>query len=59
MEGCAVAQVCEANGVPFVIIRSISDLANEEARIDIKKFILYAAYNSALIVKGMIKELSR
>ena len=31
MEGAAVAHVCCLNTVPFVIIRAISDLANEEA----------------------------
>ncbi|MCK4827296.1 5'-methylthioadenosine/S-adenosylhomocysteine nucleosidase [bacterium] len=31
MEGAAVAHVCWMNAVPFVIIRAISDLANEKA----------------------------
>jgi adenosylhomocysteine nucleosidase len=29
MEGAAVAQVCSLNEVPFVIVRVISDFANE------------------------------
>lgn len=31
MEGAAIAHVCYVNNIPFVIIRCISDLANEKA----------------------------
>ncbi len=55
MEGAAVAQVCEINRVPFVIIRSMSDLANEDADVDFKAFAPYAAKNSSLIVKKIIE----
>ena len=58
MEGAAVAQTCVANGVPFVIIRSLSDLANEDAEVDIQSFGLYAAKNSSLLVKEMLRLLS-
>ena len=39
MEGAAVAQVCEAFEVPFSVIRTISDAANDDAHIDFPKFI--------------------
>jgi adenosylhomocysteine nucleosidase len=55
MEGAAVAQICKINKVPFVIIRSLSDLANEKADIDFEVFVQYAAKNSSLIVKEIIK----
>ncbi|MFQ5905697.1 MAG: 5'-methylthioadenosine/adenosylhomocysteine nucleosidase [bacterium] len=55
MEGGAVAQVCATNGLPFVIIRTLSDLANEDARIDVEKFLSYAAHNSAALVLEMLK----
>jgi len=55
MEGGAVAQVCVANGVPFVIIRTLSDLANEDASIDIEKFFSYASHNSATLVLEMLR----
>jgi len=55
MEGAAVAQVCEINRVPFVIIRSMSDLANEDAEVDFKAFAPYAAKNSSLIVKKIVE----
>lgn len=39
MEGAAVAQVCYEHGIPFVIIRTISDAANEESHVDFPAFI--------------------
>ena len=39
MEGAAVAQVCDAFHVPFSVIRTISDSANDEAAIDFPRFI--------------------
>ncbi len=48
MEGAAVAQVCYEYDIPFSIIRTISDKANDNAMIDFPKFAkkvasLYAA----------------
>ncbi len=59
MEGAAVAQVCVINNVPFVIIRSLSDLANEKAEIDFEAFVRYAAKNSSLIVREITRLLSQ
>lgn len=39
MEGAAVAQVCHDYSIPFVVIRTISDLANHSAPLDFPKFI--------------------
>ena len=39
MEGAAVAQVCFEHKVPFTIIRTISDAADEKSHIDFPKFI--------------------
>lgn len=59
MEGAAVAQVCAINRMPFVIIRCLSDLANENADIDFDAFVKYAAKNSSLIVQGIIELLDK
>jgi adenosylhomocysteine nucleosidase len=39
MEGGAVGQVCFEYGIPYVVIRSISDSANHEAHIDFNAYI--------------------
>ncbi|HVZ41859.1 MAG TPA: 5'-methylthioadenosine/adenosylhomocysteine nucleosidase [Candidatus Kapabacteria bacterium] len=39
MEGAAVAQVCYEHGVPFAMVRTISDTADETAHIDFMAFV--------------------
>jgi adenosylhomocysteine nucleosidase len=39
MEGAAVAQACYELDVPFAVIRSISDNANENAATDFMRFV--------------------
>lgn len=39
MEGAAVAQVCQDFGIPFAIMRTISDGANEDSPVDFMQFI--------------------
>lgn len=39
MEGAAVAQVCHEFGIPFALMRTISDGANEDSPVDFMKFI--------------------
>jgi adenosylhomocysteine nucleosidase len=57
MEGGAVAQVCEINNIPFLLIRSISDLADKDAEINFEKFVDYAARNSVLLVKKILSKI--
>lgn len=52
MEGAAVAQVCFEYGIPFSVIRTISDNANQNAHIDFPKFAREVASNYAL---GILK----
>lgn len=39
MEGAAVAQVCREYGIPFALMRTISDGANEDSPVDFMQFI--------------------
>lgn len=57
MEGASVAHVCQLFNIPFVILRAISDKANEEAKMDFSEFVHLASKNSKEIVVNMIKEL--
>jgi adenosylhomocysteine nucleosidase len=57
MEGGAVAQVCYSQHVPCLIIRSLSDSADENAKIDIKALFQVAADNSAMFVKAILKNI--
>jgi adenosylhomocysteine nucleosidase len=47
MEGAAVAQVCYQHGVSFIVIRSVSDSADETANADLAQFCKVAARNAA------------
>lgn len=57
MEGASIAQVCYLNNVPFVVIRSISDNANNGAHMDYKKFKSVAVKNSVGILKSMLQNM--
>ena len=54
MEGASIAHTCYVNNVPFVVIRSISDNANNGAHVDFEKFTPIAVKNSTAILKEMI-----
>jgi len=47
MEGASVGVVCDALGVPFLIIRSISDAADVDAGFEFDKFLESSAKESA------------
>ncbi|MFT3858495.1 MAG: 5'-methylthioadenosine/adenosylhomocysteine nucleosidase [Aquabacterium sp.] len=50
MEGAAVAQVCHDFGVPYAIVRTISDRADEAAHVDFPRFIASVASRYSLAV---------
>ena len=57
MEGAACAQVCAAWGVPFVIVRSVSDNADHSANVDFRSFTTLAAERADRIVTGILEAL--
>lgn len=54
MEGAAVAQTCANWGVPFLIIRSISDIAEHEAGSEFLTFTPLAARRAKEVVRAML-----
>ena len=54
MEGGAIAQICYQNGIPFVIIRAISDKADGSAEMSYTEFEHEAAIRCAAITRYMI-----
>jgi adenosylhomocysteine nucleosidase len=57
MEGAAIAHICRTLGIPFVIIRSCSDNANNNARVNFNQFVGPASVNSARLVLGILEKL--
>ena len=53
MEGGSIAHVCYLNTIPFVVIRSISDNANNGAHMDYQEFVPIGVKNSTSILKSM------
>lgn len=57
MEGAAVAHTCYLNQVPFVIIRAISDKADQSADVNFEEFVDMAAKNAGQIISQIISYL--
>lgn len=55
MEGGAIAQAACINGVPFVLVRAISDLADDETMVDYNAFEEEAADRSAHILLDILR----
>lgn len=57
MEGSSVAQVCAMNGIPYVVLRSMSDKADGSAHVNFAEFTVIASENSYKMVEDMVKHL--
>ena len=58
MEGGSIAHVCYLNNIPFLVIRSISDNANNGAHMDFAEFTAIGVKNSTSILKSMILKMA-
>ena len=59
MEGAAIAHAAWRNGVPFVILRAISDKADDSAEMDYPTFERIAAQRSTAVTQMMAQKLSK
>ena len=57
MEGAAIAHAAWRNGIPFVVIRAISDKADGSAEMDYPTFEAMAAERCAAVTREMAKKL--
>ena len=57
MEATAVAHVCHNFGVPFVVVRAISDVADKESHLSFDEFLAVAAKQSSLMVETLLQQL--
>ncbi len=55
MEGAAVAQVCRMNTIPFLVIRTISDGADENAAAEFDRLLEMAPINTFALIRQVVK----
>ncbi|WP_448245607.1 5'-methylthioadenosine/S-adenosylhomocysteine nucleosidase [Thalassotalea agariperforans] len=58
MEGAAIAQTCHQFNVPFVVIRSMSDIAGKESPTSFEAYLETASVNSSQLVLNMLDALA-
>lgn len=59
MEGAAIAQVCHQLNTPFVVIRSLSDIAGKESPESFESYLVKASENSSEMVIALLKNLKQ
>lgn len=59
MEGAAIAQTCFQLQTPFVVIRSLSDIAGKESPTSFEAYLEIASRNSSAMVSQLLKELDQ
>ena len=55
MEGGSIAQVCCLNAIPFVILRAISDKADDSSHIEFAEFEKNSSKNSSTLIQFMLE----
>ncbi|MDC9582095.1 5'-methylthioadenosine/S-adenosylhomocysteine nucleosidase [Xenorhabdus sp. PR6a] len=59
MEAAAIGHVCHQYHLPFVVVRAISDVADQKSHISFDEFLVVAARESTQMVNAMLTELSK
>ena len=55
MEATAIAHVCHNFKVPFVVVRAISDVADQQSHLSFEEFLAVAARQSTLMVENLVQ----
>ena len=58
MEGAAIAQACHVLNTPFVVIRSLSDIAGKESPQSFEEYLEVASVNSSKLVTELLEQLN-
>jgi len=58
MEATAIGHVCHQFTTPFVVIRAISDVADQESHLSFDEFLSVAAKQSSLLVETLLGQLA-
>jgi len=58
MEGAAIAQACFQLKTPFLVIRSLSDIAGQESPMSFEAYLEVASKNSSQLVLDLLSELA-
>ena len=59
MEATAIGHVCHQFATPFVVIRAISDVADQASHLSFEEFLSVAAKQSSLLVETLLGKLAR
>ena len=57
MEGASIAQVCHLSNVPFLILRSISDVPNNDNVITYEEFLQSSCNTIAIAMSNILSKL--
>ena len=57
MEGAAIAQACYLNSIPFLIVRAISDKADDSATVDYPAFEAKASIHSVNLLTEIVRSI--
>ena len=58
MEGASIAQVCFLNHIPFLVIRSISDIPGKNNTMVYEEFLTESSKKVASIMNEVLKNIS-
>ncbi len=58
MEATAIGHVCHSFNIPFVVVRAISDVADQESHLSFEEFLTVAAKQSSLMVEDLLARLA-